>query len=257
MTTPSGRTRACAIIIAFCAAALVAALAAAALVHYGVIWLHDPDPVRYPVRGIDVSHHQGAIEWSAVGARRIDFAFIKATEGGDHVDSRFAENWRGAASAGIARGAYHFFTLCRAGSEQARNFISIVPRENGALPPVVDLEYEGNCRNRPAEFVVLDEIKAFLDAVERRYGVRPILYVTREFYDRHLRGALPGYRIWLRAVYERPVLPDGRAWDFWQYSSRGRVAGIDGRVDLNVFRGTRREFDALVSASGRAPGSAP
>lgn len=228
-------------------AVLSAAAAMGALLYFGVIWLHDPDPVRYPVRGIDISHHQGSIDWNALRSHSFSFVFIKATEGGDFVDPRFTENWRNAGAHGFARGAYHFFTLCRPGREQARNFIRTVPREPGTIPPVVDLEFQGNCRQHPSGFIVIDEIRAYIEEVTRHYGVRPILYVTREFYDLHLRNELPGYRIWLRAVYERPTLPDGREWDFWQYNSRGRVAGIAVRVDLNVFRGTREEFSALLS----------
>src|SRR5438128_304537 len=69
-----------------------------------------PSDARYPEQGIDVSHHQGAIDWAVLPAQGVDFAYIKATEGGDHVDRLFARNWQAAADAGMKRGAYHFFT---------------------------------------------------------------------------------------------------------------------------------------------------
>src|SRR5947209_2272749 len=65
----------------------------------------------YPVRGVDVSHYQGTINWTGVESDHIDFAYIKATEGGSTRDARFAANWQSAAAHGIRRGAYHFFTL--------------------------------------------------------------------------------------------------------------------------------------------------
>ncbi|WP_414707009.1 GH25 family lysozyme, partial [Rhizobium sp. UBA1881] len=69
-----------------------------------------PSLADYPIQGIDISHHQGAIDWSALAAQpNVRFAIMKATEGGDHRDTRFAENWQAAKNAGIVRGAYHFF----------------------------------------------------------------------------------------------------------------------------------------------------
>src|SRR5262245_48058079 len=89
--------------------------------------------------GVDVSHHQGHIAWAKLPRQGVDFAYIKATEGGDHADSRFSINWRAAHAAGIRRGAYHFFTLCRSGREQAYHFIRHVPVDAAALAPAVDL----------------------------------------------------------------------------------------------------------------------
>src|SRR5262245_34821654 len=95
------------------------------------------------VQGVDVSWHQGPIDWNAVSRAEVRFAYVKATEGADYVDPRFAFNWREAHRAGLYVGAYHFFTLCRSGAQQASNFIQAVPVENGALPPAVDLEHMG------------------------------------------------------------------------------------------------------------------
>jgi lysozyme len=125
-----------------------------------------PDRGRYPVRGIDVSHHQGLIDWQRVAADDVAFAVIKATEGGDHVDDAFALNLREARAAGLAVGAYHFFTFCRPGADQARNFISIVPRNQPLLPPVVDIEFGGNCPQRPSPEQLNAELSAFLAPVE-------------------------------------------------------------------------------------------
>jgi lysozyme len=95
-------------------------------------------PLWYNVIGVDVSNHQGDIDWSALAGSSVAFVYIKATEGGDFRDKRFLLNWEGAKRAGLAHGAYHFFTQCRSGAEQAKNFIATVPREHGALPPVIE-----------------------------------------------------------------------------------------------------------------------
>src|SRR5262245_21030770 len=107
-------------------------------------------PLWYNVIGVDVSNHQGDINWPALARNHVAFAYIKATEGGDFRDKRFQLNWEGAKRAGLVRGAYHFFKQCRSGAEQAKNFIATVPREHGALPPVIDAEHMGPCPHRPA-----------------------------------------------------------------------------------------------------------
>ena len=210
-----------------------------------------PDAGAYPVRGIDVSHHQGPIDWATVAADGVDFAYIKATEGGDFTDTRFAENWTGADAAGIVRGAYHFFTLCRSGTLQAANFTAVVPPTPGMLPPVVDLEYGGNCRARPAPAALRTELADFLAALEAHYGVKPVLYVTRTFHADYLDGELEDYAVWVRSLYFAPGYP-ARPWLLWQFHDRGRRAGISGPVDLNVFRGDRRAFERLLTAAASA-----
>ena len=127
-------------------AATVAALLAAG---YGYYLDFEPDRGKFPVRGVDVSHHQGAIDWQALKSDGIAFAYIKASEGGDFSDPKFTENWREAARAGIARGAYHFFTLCRPGEEQARLFTAMVPVSPGALPPGAECGVYRDQKTRP------------------------------------------------------------------------------------------------------------
>src|SRR3954469_13973606 len=102
-----------------------------------------PSELRYPYQGVDVSHHQGHIAWAKLPGQGVDFAYIKATEGADHVDRRFSINWRRAGAPGLRRGAYHFFTLCRSGRDQAAPFLLYVPFEAAALPPALDLEFPG------------------------------------------------------------------------------------------------------------------
>src|SRR5262245_23448045 len=114
------------------------------------------------IRGIDVSHHQGVVDWRKVARSDVAFAILKATEGGDYVDDTFARNLAGAAASGLVVGAYHFFTFCRPGAEQAANFLRAVPRDRPMLPPVVDIEFGGNCTARPAVADLRRELTAFL-----------------------------------------------------------------------------------------------
>jgi lysozyme len=191
-----------------------------------------PDRDRYPIRGIDVSHHQGVIDWKKVAGDDVAFAYLKATEGGDFRDRAFVRNWRDARGAGISVGAYHFFTFCRPGTDQAANFLAVVPVEADALPPAVDLEFGGNCGRTPDAATMRRELDAFLAPVERAYGKPALLYVTPEFLDAYSKQ-LPTRALWRRSILRKP--DDAAPWRIWQYHNRGRVDGIAGPVDLNVF----------------------
>jgi lysozyme len=199
-------------------------------------------PGHYRVHGIDVSKYQGDIDWRRVHASGVSFAFIKATEGGDHTDDRFAENWAAARAAGVPRGAYHYYYFCRPAEEQAAWFMNHVPKDPAALPPVLDLEWthkSRTCRYRPDGETVRSEARAFLKAVQRRYGKRPVIYTTVDFYRDNELWRLEGYPFWLRSVAGHPseVYPD-QDWHFWQYTGTGVVDGIEGPTDLNVFAGS-------------------
>ncbi|WP_247713262.1 glycoside hydrolase family 25 protein [Qipengyuania polymorpha] len=196
-----------------------------------------PSDDDYPAQGIDISHHQGAIDWSLLPDQGVDFAYIKATEGGDFVDPRFAENWEAAGEAGIARGAYHFFTLCKPGAEQAANFIATVPRDERALPPVVDLEYMGNCSERPKLDDVRAELGDYLRLVEAHYGKPAVLYLTEEFDEEYAISENFDRPLWLRSLVLEPEF-GARDWTFWQVSNFRQLEGMQGRVDWNVMQET-------------------
>ena len=187
------------------------------------------------VQGIDVSHHQGEVDWPVVAADGVHFAWIKATEGGDWVDPRFAENWEAAGRAGVPRGAYHFFTFCKPGAVQADNFLRTVPSAEAELPPVVDLEYGGNCARRPDTATLGVELEQFMDTVQAATGQRPMVYVTGELIRDHI-ALLVGERLWVRAIHHPLGMEAPLPAAVWQYSNIGRVDGIEGRVDRNACR---------------------
>src|SRR3954447_21799703 len=112
--------------------------------HEGVASAH-----KLPIHGIDISKWQGNVDWASVRAAGTQFAFIKATEGGDHVDERFRTNWDGAARAGVPRGAYHFVFWCRSAKEQMDWFKRNVANDPSALPPVLDVEWNGHSQTCP------------------------------------------------------------------------------------------------------------
>ncbi|WP_150495104.1 glycoside hydrolase family 25 protein [Roseibium aquae] len=207
----------------------------------------DPTPEDYPVHGIDVSHWQGEIDWHAVKRAGTEFAWIKSTEGGDHADRRFLDNWTGAREAGVPRGAYHFYYFCRPVEEQVDWVKQIVPVDPTALPLVLDMEWNGHsrsCQIRPPRDEILRDMIYFLDEMERHYGKRPVIYATVDFHRDRLVGAFKDEQFWIRSVAAFPNrIYEGRDdWFFWQYTAEGRVDGVKGNVDRNAFYGTRSQF---------------
>ncbi len=200
-------------------------------------------PEKYPIHGIDAARFQDEIDWPEAKSAGISFAYIKATEGGDLLDPAFKDHWRGAARAGVARGAYHFYYFCTSAADQARWFIRNVPRRKGALPPVLDMEwnpFSPTCKLRPAGDVVRREMRVFLGLLERHYGQRPMIYTTPQFYNDAGLDKLHGEEFWLRSTAETPDISfPGKPWTFWQYSGTGIVPGVEGDIDLNTFYGTR------------------
>lgn len=212
-----------------------------------------PGTAGGPLPGIDVSHWQGTVDWNTVSAEGIEFAFIKATEGGDYTDPRFAANWAGARRAGVVRGAYHFFRPQTDAMAQAAHFLRTVQLAPGDLPPVLDVEVTDG---RSAD-VVAAGVRTWLREVERATGRRPVIYTRASFWTAQMGAQLGDYPLWV-AHYgaAEPNIPSGwSGWTFWQHSDAGRVAGISGDVDLNWFNGGRDELDAFAS-SGRLPAAA-
>ena len=130
-------------------------------------------------------------------------------------------------------------------SEQADWFIRHVPRVAGALPPVIDVEYNGqsSCKRRMSPEKRREKMQVFMDRLEAHYGQRPIIYTAPDFYRDNLRGHFQNYPFWLRAVAQHPskVYP-GRNFVFWQYSGSGLSQGVKGRIDLNVFNGSEAQW---------------
>ncbi len=231
---------------------------------------------NYPVHGIDISRWQANIDWRAVKGAGTRFVYIKATEGGDHIDPSFQQNWAGAKAAGVPRGAYHFVYWCRPAHEQAQWFVTHIPNEPDALPPVLDLEWNGHSRTCPRKVpkeLALEKIRLMLSELERHTGKVPVIYTDITFHKDILEGEreFDRYGFWLRST---AALPEqryhNRRWAFWQYTTTGTVPGIRGDVDRNAFAGTEREFQGWLDGQfdiglrqwidkvrGRAPAPRP
>lgn len=190
-----------------------------------------PAPLLPPgAEGIDLSHHNGQIDWPLLSMSDRGFVYIKATEGERLTDPRFQENWREALRHGWQVGAYHFYLLCRSGTAQAENFIRQVEPRSDTLPPAADLEHAHNCAPTGPRAETLEELRTFLAALEAEYGQIPVIYTTPAFHAEWLAGeGFERHPLWIRSLSGPPDLPHA----IWQYSMRGTLLGITGPVDLN------------------------
>jgi lysozyme len=192
-------------------------------------------------KGIDVSAYQNNIDWSKVKGAGYQFAFLKASEGGDWVDPRFAEYREGALKAGLAVGYYHYFRPATPVSLQVKNFVKTVGKTDpGSLRLVVDLEEP----SKWSPYTVQQRVKMIDDwcqGVKKELGVTPqiCVYGSPSFFKGVLANApeLGKYSLWI--AHYRAAEPDlpkpWSQWDFWQYTSSGKVPGINGNVDLDMY----------------------
>ena len=197
------------------------------------------------LRGVDVSNHQGEVDWPQVAGAGFAFAFMKASEGVTFTDPFFAQNWERSRKQGLTRGSYHFARPnWNAPEAEAAKFVSVVANAGGLLPGdmvCLDMEDDGVA---PGGMDLADWSLRWLRAVEMVLGVRPVFYSGRWYLEpRGLwnNGELGAYPWWL-AAYGEEAPPFAR---FWQHSSTGAVPGVQGNCDLNIFFGDAAALRAL------------
>ncbi len=197
---------------------------------------------NYPIWGLDISHHNGKIDWSKVVITKPHFIFIKATEGTTIFDHEFDSNWVYLKKHKVTRGAYHFFSYKSLGKLQAQHFIANVPLTKGDLPPVLDVEF---CRKMPAKKKVTREILNWIETVEKHYKVKPIIYCPWRFYKQYLKDKVStDYTLWI-CDYRMP--PDSSIhWNFWQHTNTFSIPGINFSFDRNVFRYDSVAFNQIL-----------
>ena len=205
--------------------------------------------LKFPIFGIDISKHNGKVNWDKLNDQHLDFVFIKATEGQTRPDPRYIENLKGAKSIKVKVGAYHFFKFNRDGAEQAKNYLSHVNIYNLNFAPILDVEESGNFTNRNNPKLVMKEIRGFVSYVEARSSRKVIIYTNEHEYNKYIKGNFNNNPIWICSLDEEP--PVDRPWLFWQYAHRGEIDGIKGWVDLNTFNGGRSEWNSFISGGAR------
>lgn len=197
-------------------------------------------PEGYEIRGIDISHYQGEIDWELLRNAMIErcpvrFILIKATEGTTRIDPNFKENFSQAREYGFIRGAYHFWSNKSSARNQAYFFLDNVKLEEGDLPPVLDIEH------KPSDVSVEDfqrDVLTWLHIVEDKYHAKPIIYTYYKFKMAYLNNQVfDGYPYWIAHYYVDKIEYTGE-WKFWQHTDAGRLPGIKGYVDFNIYNGS-------------------
>ena len=212
---------------------------------------HGKGRKKYPIywNKLRISHlgSKSKKQISGVVDYPVSFCFIKSTEGVSVRNPFYAQDYTNARKAGIPVGAYHFFSTKRTGQAQADYFIMNTLFRKGDLPPVLDIEpSDGQINAMGGSPALWRNIRAWLQAVERRCGVKPILYINQRFVNKYLPDApdiMRNYKIWIARYGE---YKPGVKLAVWQLSPDGRVKGITGEVDINVSNGYQHQFDEFI-----------
>ena len=198
------------------------------------------DRNKYPILGIDVSAHNGDIDFNKVKADGYTFVYIKASEGEDYHDSKFLTNYENARKAGLKVGAYHFFRKKTDGLNQAKNFLEMVAGRNLDLPLVVDVEDWSNDEQIKDERTQ-QHLDAMLDNLRSR-GHKVMIYTNGDGYKKYIKNGQININLWL-CSFRQPDRLKHIPHQMQQYSHWGRVKGIWGDVDLNVFNGNVKQWE--------------
>ena len=208
-------------------------------------------PEGYEIHGIDISHYQGEIDWEQLKNAMIEgcpvrFVIIKSTEGASRLDDHFRENFNQVRDYGFIRGVYHFWSNKSSAREQAYYFLDKVHLTEGDLPPVLDIEH------KPADKSVDDfqrDVLTWLHIVEDRYHVKPIIYTYYKFKEKYLSAPVfDDYPYWIAHYYVDKVQYQGK-WKFWQHTDAGKLPGIKGYVDFNIYNGSFYDLRKLCIGS--------
>lgn len=191
-----------------------------------------PSPAFFNVYGLDVSHHQGEVNWDVVDVKKYKFVYLKATEGESFKDTKFLENYTAAKATGLVVGGYHFWSFCRSLEKQLANLMETIPLSAGDLIPAIDIESTQSCKSEKRIEDILGDLKVINSTIKKRYGSYPVIYTTKDFAASYPEVLSFENIYWLRSLMGPPVYK--KNWSLWQYHSNGSVQGFKGPVDLNV-----------------------
>lgn len=226
------------------AAALVVLALAYAFWNYILPHSVNVDRYRYPVAGIDVSKHNGTIDFEQVREDDYQFVFIKASEGKTYKDEAFDRNYRAAREADLKVGAYHFFRKNRTGREQADNLLGVVKGKTLDLPLVIDLEDDWGNGATVSRSTAIERVLEMVSILKDK-GYSVMIYTNKDGYEKYYKELLMDCDLWLCSFTSPDLLPE-LPHVIQQFSHEGSVAGAEGKVDLNVFRGSKGEWSDFL-----------
>lgn len=245
---PQTKAKAIAITIIAATAVMIAGITVGRMMRRGIPHV-EIDRRDYPVSGLDLSSHNGKVDFDSLRQAGVDFVFLKASEGISFRDPVFLNNYTAARSAGLKIGAYHFFRFDCDGRRQAANLLQCLDGLAIDLPVAIDVEEWGNPAEVSTETIVA-RLQAMADHLSAN-GHTPVFYTNRNGHIRFIRDNFDDSQIWI-CSFTDPPLPHGR-WLFWQHSHRGRIPGVKGNVDLNTFNGSRERWNTFLDSISNKP----
>ena len=191
-------------------------------------------PDNNAIYGIDISHHQGIINWAEVKeweGQKIRFVYIKATEGATDIDHLYSQNFAEARKSRLLVGSYHYFRTSSSPQEQFDNFKKVTEKDSQDLIPLVDVEEKKNWDDKTFH----KNLALFLRLVENHFGKKPLIYTVNSFYNQNLAGRYNENHFLIgRYGKNSPNMKDKRDWTIWQFSEAGQIEGIPKPVDIDV-----------------------
>ena len=228
------------------AAALVVLLGAYLVRQYILPHSVNVDRYRYPIAGIDVSKHNGNIDFDQVRDDDYQFVFIKASEGMTYRNEAFDRNYKGARAAGLKLGAYHFFRKNRSGREQADNLLGVIKGKPLDLPLVIDLEDDWGNGAAVSRQTAVERVMEMINILTSK-GYQVMIYTNFDGYNKYYKDMLADHDLWL-CSFTSPDLLSHVSHRIQQFSHEGEVQGVKGDVDLNVFRGSKKEWNRYLES---------
>ena len=181
--------------------------------------------------GIDISAHQGIIDWDSLDNfnPNIVFIYVRAI-GKKDVDSLYRDNLMNARQHGFMVGSYHFFNMAVTVDEQFECFKEMVKKEYQDLRPMLDIEKQslspdGNTHLR-------DSVLKMARLMEKHYGCKPVIYSNQNFYNKYLASTFSRYPLWIANYSRQPVITRGKTI-LWQRSCTTVVPGISKAIDTD------------------------
>ena len=180
--------------------------------------------------GIDISSHQGYIDWAKVSSDKdIRFVYIKATEGATYRSPHYVHNLTNARRYGVLVGSYHYLTSTSTIDEQFKNFSQFALKEIQDLEPMLDVETRGQWSRAQ----LMDSVEKFCRLTEQHYGVKPMIYSTMGFYNNNLTPRFNDHHLYIgRYSNSEPDIDWEGRFTIWQFTETGIVPGIDAYVDM-------------------------
>jgi lysozyme len=216
-------------------------LAALGLVGTAAAWFWarswQPDPEQWPIQGVAVGAENSNLGWPTLAATGAQFAYIDAVTRGDRPNRAFTREHDAALAAGLRVGAVHHYALCRTASEQAAAFVTLVPREDAALPTAIAIDDDPACRQRPTRALLLSELTTFLNQIETHIGKPAILAPTAAIDTEYRITAAINRPLWVIRNWREPAADAARPWVIWQANDMLDSDGADGPVRRLVLNG--------------------